>query len=345
MSMAGTIRRVSFALASVWSVVCSLPGWGQSNAPPHLIGNTSCATSTCHGGVIGRGPAWNSSASQFLARDPHTRAGEVLNAPLSRQIVQLLEPDAAFEEVLKRRCVSCHATVEPALVSTPNDLDFDAVLQGVSCEACHGPASQWVQSHVSNQWQGESRFTSETGMRNTEDWMQRTLTCIRCHIGSRSEDGLVRDMNHDMIAAGHPALRFDMTSHFSRLPKHWEETKPVPTVDPSAPSPGLIERHHAARVLSLWGAAKLSSERMEASRSDPTVVWPELADHDCFACHHTISIDPDQRTNRRLGRPEWNPWYLSRLVSRSQDYTLGNPKQKDFIRRFHKMDYRSPLVS
>ena len=49
-----------------------------------LLGRAACATSTCHGGVIGQGPKWNHSLSTWIAKDPHAGAGLLLRDEDSR---------------------------------------------------------------------------------------------------------------------------------------------------------------------------------------------------------------------------------------------------------------------
>jgi hypothetical protein len=114
-------------------------------AEPRLIGNQSCATSTCHGGKVDSGPAWHHSFSTWMVHDPHAGAGLLLRDSDSRQIVMRLDPRAAdsgdaYDNVLRTRCISCHVTV-PASETLPAGPLQDSVLaSGVSCESCHGPA-------------------------------------------------------------------------------------------------------------------------------------------------------------------------------------------------------------
>lgn len=196
-------------MALVWAFACLAVCSGFA-AEPALLGNQSCATSTCHGGVIGSGPSWHFSLSTWMANDPHAGAGLVLRDADSRRIVTRLDPAAidsmeAYDNVLRTRCISCHTTVASEQTEAVGRLDDTVLAAGVSCESCHGPAEKWITAHVQGNWQGAQRFAPETGMRDTESIIGRSETCVRCHIGSRTSDGMVRDMNHDLIAAGHPA--------------------------------------------------------------------------------------------------------------------------------------------
>ena len=302
-----------------------------------LLGNGSCATSTCHGNVVGRGPVWNHSLSIYTAEDPHAGAGRLLRDDDSRAIVIRLNADAAsdpatFDNVLRARCISCHATttaeqttVDPTKrAGTINEAFLNA---GVTCEACHGAAERWIEPHVQMDWRGPERFSSETGMLDTESVLGRAKNCVRCHIGSRSADGMVRDMNHDLIAAGHPALRFDLLIYNENLPKHWDTVGPTEQVFSSSP----IRVRKVSRAINLATAATLSAERAKAHLSSPeSVPWPEFSDYDCFACHQSLTIRrydlPSTGKNKSPlhisdGLPVWNAWH-----SVGQEDLRGNRK-------------------
>jgi hypothetical protein len=295
------------------------------------IGSDSCATSTCHGGPIRREADWNSSQSVFEAHDPHARAALVLAEPQSRQIVELLDPRAAgsperFRQVMRMRCNGCHLPGQAegvtrqreALVSLAaaqavvpaEGLSSHAVelLEGVSCESCHGPASGWVQGHLSADW------TINSEMRSNRDYIARLDGCVRCHVGSRRDDGVIRDVNHDLIAAGHPALRFEPWSALRRLPRHgaWQRAEDgLPELDGEA----NLRRFLVGRVVALRAAMRLTAERLEdAITNYREAVWPELADYDCFACHQPLKIT-NFATRPRPGFPAPHPWLLSGIVA------------------------------
>ena len=132
-------------------------------------------------------------------------------------------------------------------------------------------------------------------MRPTKDLLARGETCAECHVGLGSAD-----VNHDLIAAGHPRLNFEYGSQLAKLPKHWRVD------DDKARHPD-----YEAKVWALGQvlAAKASLDLLEsrASRSlpdDSTTPWPEFAEYSCFSCHHELARPswprPDAR--RRPGR-------------------------------------------
>lgn len=331
----------SFPKHALLSLVCTLAASVTGvAAEPALIGNQSCATSTCHGGVIGSGPAWHYSLSTWIASDPHAGAGLLLRDADSRRIVTRLAPAAgesvdAYDTVLRSRCISCHVTVSSEQTTATGRIDDVVLAAGVSCESCHGGAENWLAEHVRSDWQGEKRFAAETGMRDTESIIGRNETCARCHIGSRSDDGLVRDMNHDLIAAGHPALRFDLLLYNENLPKHWD----VSSESESEFNASAIRVRKVGRAMNLSAAAALTSQRASAHLQDMNVPWPELADYDCFACHQSLSIreyllPPVEGTKSPLhvsdGLPIWNAWHTINQVTLSRNsLEILSPQRSD----------------
>ncbi len=281
---------------------------------PRLMGISSCASATCHGGIAGSEASWRTSFSVWEACDPHAGAGLVLANDQSRAIISLLEPTsatsrAAMLDALQRRCISCHATSESNPVtsdtgmldvetsaaqtsSTSTDPQSDTQQQvrsavtGVSCESCHGAASEWLELHTRAGWkQNSTRFTAAIGMLNTEDVLARVDVCVRCHVGSRTADGLVRDMNHDLIAAGHPALNFDMGEFMQKLPPHWDSETLAKRESDSTPE----QRNSAARWRVAASLAKLSQQRLDAHSQNPAIPFPELSEYDCTSCHHELA--------------------------------------------------------
>ncbi|GAA5511122.1 multiheme c-type cytochrome [Novipirellula caenicola] len=285
----------------------------KADEPTSFVGISSCATSTCHGGVIGRGPVWNHSLSTWLANDPHANAGRLLYDRDSQAIVSRLDRSAsgsreAYDAVLRERCISCHTTATAAQTAASGKLSAEFLASGVTCESCHGAAESWLVSHTHVDWDP----AANESMREMDSIIGRGETCVRCHIGSRTEDGLVRDMNHDLIAAGHPALRFDLPIYLANLPTHWDDRHDREL------NASSVRLRAVGRAINLAAAAKLASERASDHLQDPTVPWPEFADYDCFACHQSLSIRNFQvpLSNRKKsplhvsdGLPVWNAWH------------------------------------
>jgi len=337
------VSELSLITTQVGSPVGTIESRDVSNsfqlisAESRWISSDSCGTSTCHSGPIGRQPNWNSSQSIFEAFDPHARAGLTLGGPWSRRIVQALDPASVdsperFQQVLRSRCNGCHSPMDAdgAILSDSvtvgsgriNELglspDSLPALAGVSCEACHGPASDWVQSHLQENWNGSD------SMRETQNFVKRIDGCVRCHVGSRRADGMVRDMNHDMIAAGHPALRFEGWSALLRLPRHAPADRSQDGL-PQLDSESDLRRFLAAQAIALRAAITLTAERRIDSKStsldalSTASVWPELAEFDCFACHHDLKIT-NFAVRPSYGHPLPHPWLLAGFIEHGLKY-------------------------
>jgi hypothetical protein len=327
--------------------VSGSPRHSPAESQAEYLGRASCAASTCHGGVIDRGPSWRHALSRWVAEDPHAGAGLVLLGRLSETIVFSLDRSIADlkrqqanlkpteqtwtrkrDALLRDRCISCHMTATAQQCQSGEPLSSTALAEGVSCESCHGAAESWYSVHVQNDFAGPSRF--ESGLRDTESIIGRASGCVRCHVGSRTDDGLVRDMNHDLIAAGHPVLRFDLSLYDAALPRHWDVESSAAFYQSS------VRVRRAGRATSLAAAARLAGSRADGylAEQESGVDWgerivpmPELSDYDCFACHQSLSMDqyrlPVGSAASELvisaGLPIWNAWHTIALLELEVD--------------------------
>ncbi len=322
---------------------------------PLYVGAGGCAAAACHGeaATAKSSPTSKNAYSLWMVqRDPHSIAYSVLKTEASRRILWLLDgatPPPTDEQPKPwqnaaphrdTRCLTCHSILPDAGATLPDSLLAD----GVSCEACHGPAASWRQSHTTTGWlaRGPDRYqtidncdaapaaiatksNAATGDRmwNTRDMSSRANVCVRCHVG-----GSDRDVNHDLIAAGHPRLNFELAAFMANLPRHWDNSAEAPD--------------HEIR---LWSAGQLASSRARGSAARPArcaaesdaptralqPAWPELAEYDCFACHHDLSA-PSWRQElaytagrRKPGTLPWGTWHFSRLQEDLWPTVLRNP--------------------
>jgi hypothetical protein len=195
----------------------------------------------------------------------------------------------------------------------------------VSCEACHGNAGGWLREHTA--WTGDRREVyAKTGMTQLFDLGERAMTCLGCHVGAPAGNGLpVRDMNHDMIAAGHPRLNFDFAEYLRRLPAHWMEKDRTATSAKLPPRPlNAAKAYLVGRTAHAEAACKLLASRAERSATDPRTPWPEFAEYNCASCHHNLRAVTDEDpaegwrrdsvylAGRPLGVPPWQTiWPLT----------------------------------
>jgi hypothetical protein len=285
-----------------------------------LRGAGSCAAAGCHNGNGPKG-AKGSEYTTWVLHDPHARAFEVLYSDRSRLIEKYRHPDAkAPHPECDALCLNCHVLpgIEPVTGGgkKPARSEVFSYEDGVSCEACHGAAGGWLTQHYTASWRARSATDKAAdGMRNTKDLRVRAEVCVRCHIG---EGDL--DVNHDLIAAGHPRLTFEYSAYLANLPKHWSDE------NDRAGWPDFEARVWAlGQAVSAKAALGLLAHRADAKNGRP---WPEFAEQDCFACHHDLRDrewrrEPD-RVAGRLGAPGWGSWYFPMLSE-----ALGDPAPKD----------------
>jgi hypothetical protein len=275
-----------------------------------LRGAGSCAAAGCHNGNGPKG-AKGSEYTTWVLHDPHARAFEVLYNEQSRRIAKNRHPDVKDPHPERDAlCLNCH--VQPDIEPIADGgkrlprTDVFTYEDGVSCEACHGAAGGWLTRHYAAAWRDRSAERKEAdGLRNTKDLLVRAEVCVRCHVGEGD-----RDVNHDLIAAGHPRLNFEYGAYLANMPKHWSEEKD------KAGRPDFEARAWAlGQAVSARAALELLAHRADEKNKKP---WPEFAEYDCFACHHDLR---DQEWRRdpnhvagRLGAPVWGTWYYPMLV-------------------------------
>jgi len=255
----------------------------SSNPKSLVITNQSCSASACHGAAdSANGRMWTCSATLWQTADPHSGTFSLLTQKPNRPVKVYAETmirrlgwkTPATEEA---RCLACHS--DPTSSS--------ARAEGVGCQTCHGPADKWLLSHTTG---------NNIGMVALNDVAARAQNCAGCHIGAAKDGFPRREVDHDLIAAGHPRLTYDFAEHHRRLPKHWEEkVRTSAGVRPVSPNFEL-----RLWLVGLAVEAQAASQLL-ASRAASSA-WPELAEFRCSSCHHTI---PDDNRTPSTGSLRW----------------------------------------
>ncbi len=266
-----------------------------------FTGTLSCSAAACHGSVV---PDNRASQYRTIARneyyvwfdqDPHTRAGVTLYSARTEGILERLGWTRTHEKY--QVCLDCHS---PTAKVDADSTSFVS-LEGVGCESCHGPAEQWRGEHYRNRSTALSH-----GMIDTKKLLVRGRLCADCHVGSPN-----REVNHDLIAAGHPMLKFELSAYMDMLPKHWNDA--------------AERRQHQDFEVQLWAAGQIASadaalsvlevRAKRVSENSPDAVWPEFAEYDCYACHHGLTAPSWRQTRgfagRAPGMTPWGSWYFS----------------------------------
>ena len=273
----------------------------HSAAASKYVGTNSCVY--CHKDGH-RNPSHAVAGTEYsiwVNKDPHSCAYNVLFNEQSKKIAKHLKLDVAPHK--NDLCLNCHSTNVPKA-----DLAFESKLSlvdGVGCESCHGGAENWLVDHQLPSWKHTSPSQKASlGFVNTDNIADRTRQCVQCHVGS-----VGRDVNHDLIAAGHPRLYFEMSAYQSKIPRHWSRAKDLHINSPSTETRIWI----VGQLVSAAAAIELLNQRV----ADEKAPWPEFAEYGCFSCHHNLG-DELWKTNDNVfangtGKPDWGGWHFSSI--------------------------------
>ena len=287
------------------------------NEPIKYIGPGSCAATSCHGSVkpVADSRILQNEYSTWIIKDKHSRAYQALTGDVGERMARILKLGAKAEEAPK--CLACHA-LNPAPEQRGRAFEIS---EGVSCENCHGPASGWLGPHTTRSWPHEKSVA--LGMHDTRDVLHRTEKCLECHLGTKN-----KFVDHEMIAAGHPDLFFELDSFSAVMPRHWKvprESEPGKPVEDAA-WVGVRE-WSAGQAVQLRAAMERLTWRAKNERFDKKDVWPEYSELSCFACHHALGSAKDSwrqehgYAGRRPGDPAWNGsrYVVFRLLAKQID--------------------------
>jgi len=259
---------------------------------------TSCASSGCHGSsqalhttsvLQNEFFTWLSDTQRGKG---HAVAYNVLFSDRSARVARNMHlKGKPYQETL---CLDCHTTNVPArLVAASGHIDAE---DGVQCEACHGPASGWRAEHTQAGWTHEQSV--RRGMIDLRNVPVRGSLCLTCHMGSR-----VKEVDHDLIASGHPLLAFELDNYTESMPPHW--------------APG--KETHGVRAWATGQAVKFRDSLDNLARHARGEKWPEFSDMSCYNCHHALKNSTWRQERGWAGRPglpAWSPqhWAVLRLI-------------------------------
>jgi hypothetical protein len=136
-------------------------------------------------------------------------------------------------------------------------------------------------------------------------------------------------VDHDLIAAGHPQMKFEMLGYHALMPHHWNEKR-----DQFA---GFeTELWSAGQRASASAALSLLEIRAERAMSQETP-WSEFSEYDCFACHHDLegSAWRSERGFTRHGQQvlmPWGVWHFALLPELAR--AESDPLAREFAERF-----------
>jgi hypothetical protein len=286
------------AAALLLAAIFSSAGFSQTRSTAYdssgkYTGPGSCASTSCHGSITPRteNDVLQNEYSTWIVKDKHAQSYKALTGSVGERMAGILGLGKAEAAP---RCLACH-TLNPAPAERSRTFD---VSEGVSCESCHGPASGWLGPHTERDWTHQKSIA--LGMVDTRDLVKRTEKCLSCHLGSEE-----KFVDHEMIAAGHPDLFFELDSFSAVMPRHWKE--------PGEPgATGQSDPWYDVRELTTGQAVQLRESMVRLASRSRGKVWPEYSEMQCYACHHSLT-PPEQSwrqargyAGRRPGDPPWN---------------------------------------
>lgn len=277
-----------------WTACLSLACIGSAFAQKTVVGKYNgpggCASSSCHGSIQPKQITHvaQNEYSIWAGQDKHARAYQVLSNDVSVRIGKILNLKSPPGE--NQKCLACHALSVPPEMRAQS---FD-VSDGVSCEHCHGPAAGWLGAHTVREWETRTPAQKDQlGMRDLRDVAIRSHTCLRCHLGTEEQS-----VDHQMIAAGHPDLTFELNLFSAVMPKHWKDSSEIPWF--------------GTKEWAVGQGMQLRDSMQRLARRARSSTWPEYSELDCFACHHSLTAAKDSwrqdvgYAGRTPGVPAWN---------------------------------------
>lgn len=281
------------------------PGWEPLPSPAaRKVGSLSCASASCHGNadeLVPGEPISGHEQTLWVEFDPHAKAVATLTSVRYRAVLEAYHnglPRGTSVRMAADRCAVCHdpqgladsrSGTDTILSNTASSETSGKTLrmtasrpQGIGCEDCHGSAEKWLSSHYQRTATRDSLRAD--GFLDLKHLVTRGRVCGSCHVGDSEHN-----LTHDMYAAGHPPLRFELSSFQDLIAiKHWSERERLAV-------PAFKLRLWAAGQAAVADAilGQLESRALGATtpidaHDTRNAPWPEFSEYDCFACHQRL---------------------------------------------------------
>jgi len=291
------------------------------NAKAMHLGVVNCASSLCHGSIT----TWKDSnvlQNEYVTWsrvDKHAnKAYKVLFDERSKRIARNLGLKQPPWEA--KICIDCHAHNPPQEFRGERFKFADAI----SCEACHGPAENWIKSHVAPNASHDENV--KNGLYPTSDPVQQARLCLSCHFGNAD-----KFVTHRIMGAGHPRISFELDTFSQTQPPHfaidadWQKRK---------------GQWDGVRVWAI-GQALAAQEQLDVlldPKRGRDGLFPELVVFDCHACHHPMSETRwKPRVGTRPGTIRFNDSNLLMLRLIVRRVMPGDAEQfNDAVAKLHK---------
>lgn len=276
------------------------------------VGVVNCASSLCHGSIT----EWKDSnvlQNEYVTWsrfDKHARAYDVLLNEKSQSIARKF--GLGMPPQKSKLCLDCHTHNVPEA----NRGERFKLSDGVTCEACHGPAGRWLSSHVEPG--ATHAMNIQHGLYPSSKPMERAQLCLSCHFGNKD-----KFVSHRMMGAGHPRMSFELETFSAISPAHVRIDK------------DYEKRKQVWDGVKVWaiGQSLAVAETMDILR-DPKRgrdgLFPELVLFDCHACHRPMSEQRWKPTTAfgaspgtGLARLNDSGMLMMRAIAKQMDPKLG----------------------
>lgn len=236
--------------------------------PGKHMGVSTCSSTVCHGSTKSNSN-YNVQLNEYITwshQDTHAKAYSVLMNERSRSIAAKMGIGDASKAKI---CLDCHSdNVGPEM----RGKEFN-ITDGIGCEACHGGAEKWIETHTSQKTTYEQNL--ERGMYPTANVQQRAALCQSCHVGNADKFA-----THRIMGAGHPRLSFELDTFLALMPAHHQIDK------------DYAQRKPTYSRTAVWAYGQLEAARAQAQLvqqhfSRDAGTFPELALFSCHSCHES----------------------------------------------------------
>jgi hypothetical protein len=254
------------------------------------LGVATCASTLCHGSarpLTARTVQQNEYVT-WSHYDPHAKAYRALREEEGAKIAKRLGLKNAHEAP---ECLACHADTTPA----SNRGEKFQTSDGIGCETCHGGSEQWLQSHDDTPTVTHAA-NLQSGMRALERPEVRAQLCVSCHVGDHT-----RFATHQMMAAGHPRLAFELDTYTelwrtSGGREHFKRDE------------DYVARKGKFEPVHIWLAGLTAITRREADLVEQRIAmanggFPDFALFNCYSCHRSMRVAAWERIEEETSPP------------------------------------------
>jgi hypothetical protein len=134
-------------------------------------------------------------------------------------------------------------------------------------------------------------------MLETKSPVKTVELCLSCHLGNEQ-----KTVDHELLAAGHPVLIFELETFSALMPAHWKPTdKPYSSV----------QRWEISQAIALRESMKQLGRRAGGKAWEG---WGEFSDFECSACHHNLAVPSSRQERGYAGRAGVPPWDEARYA-------------------------------